>query len=101
MPAIEWVACYYANRSETSKDPAARVTIETAREMVEAGQAIWSKGCKFLKLTKTEAEMPRADRSLVMGPQIIQLNAEGDTAVMELVAAWRPYLVPSVYQEAA
>lgn len=89
MPAIEWVACYYANRSETSKFPAAKVTIETAREMVEAGQAVWNKGCKYLKLTRTEAEMTPTARSLKVGPSVMQGYVEGNKRDIAIVEAWR------------
>jgi hypothetical protein len=89
MPEIEWVACYYANRSDTSAFPAAKVTIETAREMVEAGQATWSKGCKYLKLTRTEASMTPTARSLKVGPEVMMGYVLGEPRDVAIIESWR------------
>lgn len=88
MPKIiEWVACYYAGRSGRG-NPCASVTIETAREMVEVGQANWSKGMKYLKLTKIEASLSIASRSIQMGPSVIEGCAMGDVNDIALRDAW-------------
>lgn len=86
--SLEMVACRYPGKKSSSK-PACFVTIHTARELVEAGEASWSKGAKYLIFTKLEAEMMRADRSLTMGPAVIFANACGEADAMALVAAWR------------
>lgn len=89
MPkAIEMVPMYYANRSGRG-NPCGSVSIDTARDYVQSGLAMWSKGAKYLKLLKTEAEMHRAAQSITMGPKVTQGAAEGNEYHISLVEAWK------------
>jgi hypothetical protein len=88
---VEMVACHYANRSGRGQ-AAAFVTRDVARELVEAGQAVWSKGAKYLNFTKTEAEVHRAAQSLTMSARVTEQAAQGSAYHMSLVNGWRPLM---------
>ena len=89
MPSVKMVACHYANRSGRGM-AACFLPIDTVRELVEAGEAVWSKRATYVNFKKTEAEMPRADKSLTMGPEVIEGAAEGNLRYLCLVSAYAP-----------
>lgn len=91
MPAIQMVAVHYANRSGRGQ-AALFVPAIAAREMVEAGLAVWNKKATYINLTKSESGLTPCARSIKMGPDTIFLNAVGDQAAMALVEGWRPLL---------
>lgn len=92
MPqAVQMVACHYANRSGRGR-AAFFLAYEAAKEMVDARLAQWSKGAKYINLLKTEAELPRPQRSLAMGQSVMDgcvLGNENDLACRD---AWIPNL---------
>jgi len=87
---LEMVRVRYSNQSARS-DATSMMEIEAARQLVEAGLALWSKGAKYLILTKMEAEMHRAAQSLTMGPNVTEQAADGSVYHMALVEAWRGF----------
>lgn len=90
--AVKMVAVHYSNRNGRGR-PAFFVTRETARELVEAHMAMWSKGCKYLNLNKTEAELYKPDLSLHMGPAVIEEFADGVPRFVEIVYGWAPVMI--------
>lgn len=92
MPTVmRMIAVHHANKSGRGQ-AACFVTLDSAREMVEAGLALWNKKATFINLRKTEASVTPTAASLKMGADIMHLNACGDVRAMALVAGWRPYL---------
>jgi len=88
MPSIlQMVAVHYANRSGRGK-AALFVPVETAREWVDARLAVWSKGAKYINLTKTEASLAPAGRSCKMGVPVIMGCVEGNVMDMACRDAW-------------
>lgn len=88
MPkTVQMVACHYANRSGRGK-AALFVPIETAREMVEAHLAVWSKGAKYINLTKTEAQITPSQRSCQMGESVMVGCVEGNASDLACRDAW-------------
>lgn len=89
MPSVvQMVAVHYANKSGRGQ-AALFVTAESAREMVEAGLAVWNKKATYINLTKTEASLHRAAQSITMGPKVTQGAAEGNRYHISLVEAWK------------
>lgn len=85
---VQMVAIHYANKSGRGK-PASWVSIDAARELHEAGLAVWDKKCKYMNLTKTQAEMHRADTSLTMSHKVtIRAVIEFDEAARACVQGW-------------
>lgn len=92
MPqTVQMVAVHYANRSGRGK-AATFVPYETAKDWVEAHLAVWSKGAKYINLTKTEAEIVRPQRSLTMGPSVMDGCVDGDACDIACRDAWIPRL---------
>ena len=86
---LRMVAVHFCNRSGRGQ-AALFVTESAARDMVEAGLAIWSKKATYINLTKTEASLVPPQRSCRMGPEVIHGCCEGDVNDMALRDAWRP-----------
>ena len=84
---LEMVRVRYSNQSARS-DATSMMEVEAARQMVEAGLARWSKGMKYLILTKVSAGLHHADLSLTMGPNVTEQAAMGSPYHMALVQAW-------------
>lgn len=92
MPkTVQMVGVYYANRSGRGPAPLF-VTLESAREMVDARLAVWNKKATYINLTKTEAGMTPTQRSVKMGPDVTFGCACGDLRDLALQEGWRPYL---------
>jgi hypothetical protein len=88
---VQMIAVHYANKSGRGQ-AATFVSIDCARDWVEAGLAVWSKGAKYINLTKTEAQMSRAAQSLTMGPRVTELAVMGSEFHRALVQAWCPLM---------
>ena len=88
MPKIQMVACHYANRSGRGV-PACFLPLEAVRDLVEAGEAVWDRKTKYVNFTKTEAEMPRAARSLKPGLSVMQGYVEGKPTDVAIIDAYR------------
>jgi hypothetical protein len=92
MPsAIQMVPCHYANKSGRGK-AACFLPIDTVREMVDAGQAIWNKRATFVNFTKTEAEIHRPAASLKMPEWVLDGFLAGEYRATQIVAGWQPIL---------
>lgn len=90
MPSVvQMVAVHFANRSGRGQ-AALFVTADAAREMVEAGLAIWNKKATYINLTKTESAIVPAQRSCKMGPDVIHGCCDGDENDIALRDAWMP-----------
>lgn len=89
MPAIQMVAVHYANRSGRGQ-AALFVPATAAREMVEAGLAVWNKKATYINLTKSEAQMTPTQRSIRMGPPVMLGCAMGEARDIALRDAWMP-----------
>jgi len=81
------IAVHYANRSGRGQ-AALFVTLDAAREMVDARLAVWSKGAKYINLTKTEAALAPTARSLKMGPDVMDGCVEGNLVDMACRDSW-------------
>lgn len=88
---VKMIAVHYANKSGRCQ-AALFVPEESAREMVEAGLAVWSKKATYINLTKTEASLAPTARSIKMGPDVIFSCASGDVKDCALRDAWAPVL---------
>lgn len=97
---VKMIAVHYANKSGRGQ-AALFVPYSTAVEMVEARLAVWSKGAKYLNLTKSEACIAPSQPSCRMGEGIVFANACGDSAAMALVASWQPKISFAPHQLAA
>jgi hypothetical protein len=87
LKPVKMIAVHYANKSGRGQ-AALFVTEDTAREMFEAGLAVWNKKATYLNLTKTEASLAPTARSIKMGPDVIFSCAMGDVRDCELRDAW-------------
>lgn len=85
---VRMIAVHFANKSGRGQ-AALFVPIETAREMVDARLAVWNKKATYINLTKTEATLAPAARSIKMGPDVIFACAIGDVKDCALRDAWR------------
>jgi hypothetical protein len=81
-------AVHYANRSGRGK-AAFFLTYEAARDLVDARMAVWSKGAKYLNLTKTEAEMPKPAPSLSPTVRTMDAYCEGKPHAVAIIEAYR------------
>jgi hypothetical protein len=88
MKSVRMIACHYANKSGRGQ-AALFVTEDAARDMVEAGLAVWSKKATYINLTKTEASLAPTARSIKMGPDVIFSCAIGDEKDCALRDSWR------------
>ena len=90
--AVQMVAVHYANRNGRGR-AAFFVAIDTARELIEARMAVWSKGCRYLNLLKTEAELYKPDLSLRIGPGVMEGFTDGVPKYVEIVNRWAPVMI--------
>lgn len=90
MPSeVKMIACHFAGKSGRGL-AACFMTLDAARDMVEAGQAVWNKRGTYINFTKLEASIAPTAHSLKMDADIIEKNAMGDVGAMALVAGWSP-----------
>lgn len=87
MPSLQMVAVHYANRSGRGK-AALFVPLETAREWVDARLAVWSKGAKYINLTKSESQMTPSQRSCQMGESVMMGCVLGNESDMACRDSW-------------
>jgi hypothetical protein len=88
MPkTVQMVPVYYANRSGRGPAPLF-VTLEAAREMVDARVAVWNKKATYINLTKTEAGLTPTQRSCRMGPSVMWGCVMGDARDIAIRDAW-------------
>ncbi len=89
MPSVvQMVAVHYCNKSGRGQ-AALFVTAEAAREMVEAGLAVWNKKATYINLTKTEATLTPTQRSIRMGPPVMWGCVLGEARDIAIRDAWR------------
>ena len=89
MSLDETVGVFYANQTvKKNALPEFRVTRDQAREWVNSFLAVWVDKARSIQMKRTMAEMPRTAKSLTMGPDVIEGNAEGDQYHMALTSAW-------------
>lgn len=68
--------------------PECFVTYDTAKDMVDAGQAKWSKNFKHIIRTKLRAEMHRPAPSLCPTLRIIDAYVEGKPHAVAIIEAY-------------
>jgi hypothetical protein len=89
MPeTVKMVAVHYANRSGRGK-AAFFLPYEAARDLVDARMAVWSKGAKYLNLTKTEAEMPKPAPSLSPNIRIMEAYVDRKPYAVSIIEAYK------------
>jgi len=89
MPeTVKMVAVFPVNSNGRGKADAF-VTYETAREMVDARLATWSKGCKYLKLAKKTNEMFKTAPSLKPNVRIMDDYCEGKPYAVEIIESYK------------
>lgn len=86
-PIVEMIAVHYANKSGRGQ-AAYFLPIFAARQMVDARLAVWSKGAKYLNLTKTEASIASTSRSLKMGPEVMEGCVDGNPLDLACRDGW-------------
>jgi len=90
MPTIlKMIAVHHANKSGRGQ-AACFVSVDSAREMVEAGLAVWNKKATFINLTKTEAGITPAARSLKPGLSVMDGYVMGEPRDVAIIEAYRP-----------
>ena len=90
MSLDETVGVFYSNQTvKKNALPEFRVTRDQAREWVNSFLATWVDKARSIQMKRTMAEMPRAAKSLTMGTDVIEGNAEGDRYHIAIVNAWQ------------
>jgi hypothetical protein len=69
--------------------PECFITYETAREMVDAGQAKWSKNYKHIIRTKLRAEMHKPAPSLSPNIRVMDQYIEGKPHAVAIIDAYK------------
>lgn len=87
MKSVQMVAVHYCNKSGRGQ-AALFVPIESARDMVEAGLAVWNKKATYINLRKTEASLAPTGRSCKMGVPVIMGCVDGNEMDMACRDAW-------------